>query len=109
MSPGLLTLKLTCRWAGGYPDPEFLWTEEPAGVVVRTSKLGVEMLNQSQFSDGKKFKCVGRHIVGPELGASCVVQIRESALLCPRVRSPPTFLSSGTTLERRSGKEIPGC
>lgn len=45
-----------------------------------TSKLGVEMLSQSQLSDGKKFKCVGSHIVGPELGASCVVEISESAL-----------------------------
>lgn len=50
-----------------------------------TSKLGVEMLNRSQLSDGKKFKCVGSHIAGPESGASCVVQIRESGLLCPGV------------------------
>lgn len=74
-------LQLTCRWDGGYPDPDFLWTEEPGGVVVGTSKLGVEMLNRSQLSDGKKFKCIGSHIVGPELGTSCVVQISESGLL----------------------------
>uniref|UniRef100_A0A8D1T2P0 V-set and immunoglobulin domain containing 10 n=3 Tax=Sus scrofa TaxID=9823 RepID=A0A8D1T2P0_PIG len=96
MSPGLLTLKLTCRWAGGYPDPEFLWTEEPAGVVVRTSKLGVEMLNQSQLSDGKKFKCVGRHIVGPELGASCVVQIRSPSVLSEPMKT--CFVGSNVTL-----------
>lgn len=71
-------LQLTCRWDGGYPDPGYLWTEEPGGLIVGKSKLGVEMLNQSQLSDGKKFKCVGSHIVGPESGASCVVQIRES-------------------------------
>lgn len=51
------------------------------------SKLGVELLNQSQLSDGKKFKCVGSHIVGPELGASCVVQISESGLPCPGLGS----------------------
>nr|XP_044631722.1 V-set and immunoglobulin domain-containing protein 10 isoform X3 [Equus asinus] len=76
MSPGLFKLQLTCRWDGGYPDPDFLWTEEPGSVVVGSSKLGVEMLNQSQLSDGKKFKCVGSHVVGPESGASCVVQIK---------------------------------
>ncbi|KAB0370187.1 hypothetical protein FD755_018149 [Muntiacus reevesi] len=81
VSPGLFSLQLNCRWAGGYPEPDFLWTEEPGGVVVGTSKLGVEMLSQSQLSDGKKFKCVGSHIVGPELGASCVVQIRSPSLL----------------------------
>ncbi|XP_004636288.1 V-set and immunoglobulin domain-containing protein 10 [Octodon degus] len=69
-------LQLTCRWDGGYPDPNFLWTEEPGGAILGTSKLGVEMLNRSQLGDGKKFKCVGSHIVGPESGASCVVQIR---------------------------------
>ena len=76
----MFSLRLNCRWAGGYPEPDFLWTEEPGGVVVGTSKLGVEMLSQSQLSDGKKFKCVGSHIVGQELGASCVVEISESAL-----------------------------
>ncbi|XP_004429989.1 PREDICTED: V-set and immunoglobulin domain-containing protein 10 [Ceratotherium simum simum] len=81
MSPGSFKLQLTCRWDGGYPDPDFLWTEEPGGVVVGSSKLGVEMLNQSQLSDGKKFKCVGSHIVGPESGASCMVQIRSPSLL----------------------------
>ncbi|XP_008591350.1 PREDICTED: V-set and immunoglobulin domain-containing protein 10-like, partial [Galeopterus variegatus] len=75
MSSGSLMLQLTCRWDGGYPDPNFLWTEEPGGVIVGKSKLGVEILNQSQLSDGKKFKCVGNHIVGPVSGASCVVQI----------------------------------
>ncbi|XP_023616160.1 V-set and immunoglobulin domain-containing protein 10 isoform X1 [Myotis lucifugus] len=81
MLPRLFMLQLTCRWNGGYPDPNLLWTEEPGGVVVGTSKLGVEMLNRSQLSDGKKFKCVGSHIAGPESGASCVVQIRAPSLL----------------------------
>ncbi|XP_062943325.1 V-set and immunoglobulin domain-containing protein 10 [Cynocephalus volans] len=81
MSSGLLMLQLTCRWDGGYPDPNFLWTEEPGGVIVGKSKLGVEILNQSQLSDGKKFKCVGNHIVGPVSGASCVVQIRSPFLI----------------------------
>ncbi|XP_008069800.2 V-set and immunoglobulin domain-containing protein 10 [Carlito syrichta] len=80
-SSGSFMLQLTCRWDGGYPDPDFMWTEEPGGVIVGKSKLGVEMLNQSQLSDGKKFKCVGSHIVGPELGASCMVQIRIPSLL----------------------------
>ncbi|XP_058387506.1 V-set and immunoglobulin domain-containing protein 10 isoform X3 [Diceros bicornis minor] len=31
MSPGSFKLQLTCRWDGGYPDPDFLWTEEPGG------------------------------------------------------------------------------
>lgn len=102
-------LQLTCRWDGGYPDPDFLWMEEPGGVVVGMSKLGVEMLNQSQLLDGKKFRCVGSHIVGPESGASCVVQIGESDLPYPGVGVHlPSFLL-GETFERRSGKEIPGC
>lgn len=76
-------MQLTCRWDGGYPDPNFLWTEEPGGAIVGKSTLGVEMVNQSQLWDGKKFRCVGSHIVGPESGASCVVQISKSASLCP--------------------------
>ncbi|XP_007529403.2 V-set and immunoglobulin domain-containing protein 10 [Erinaceus europaeus] len=80
-SPGLSVLQLTCRWHGGYPDPTFQWTEEPGGVVVGKSRLGVEVLNQSQLSDGKKFKCVASHVLGPESGTSCVVQIRSPALL----------------------------
>uniref|UniRef100_G1QHJ9 V-set and immunoglobulin domain containing 10 n=1 Tax=Nomascus leucogenys TaxID=61853 RepID=G1QHJ9_NOMLE len=81
MVSGSFMLQLTCRWDGGYPDPDFLWIEEPGGVIVGKSKLGVEMLSESQLSDGKKFKCVTNHIVGPESGASCVVQISESVLL----------------------------
>ena len=74
-----------------------------------TSKLGGEMLSQSQLSDGKKFKCVGSHIVGPELGASCVVQISESALPCPGVGVLLPSCLLGQPFERGSGKEIPGC
>lgn len=96
VSPGLFSLQLNCRWAGGYPDPDFLWTEEPGGVVVGTSKLGVEMLSQSQLSDGKKFKCVGSHIVGPELGASCVVQIRSPSLLSEPMKT--CFVGGSVTL-----------
>ncbi|KAB1255317.1 V-set and immunoglobulin domain-containing protein 10 [Camelus dromedarius] len=96
MSPGLFMLQLTCRWAGGYPDPDFLWTEEPGDVVVGTSKLGVEMLNQSQLSDGKKFKCVGSHIVGLESGASCVVQIRSPSLLSEPMKT--CFVGGNVTL-----------
>ncbi|XP_054952212.1 V-set and immunoglobulin domain-containing protein 10 isoform X2 [Pan paniscus] len=76
MASGSFMLQLTCRWDGGYPDPDFLWIEEPGGVIVGKSKLGVEMLSESQLSDGKKFKCVTSHIVGPESGASCMVQIK---------------------------------
>ncbi|XP_019322867.2 V-set and immunoglobulin domain-containing protein 10 isoform X1 [Panthera pardus] len=96
MSQGQLTLQLTCRWDGGYPDPDFRWTEEPGGVAVGTSKLGVEMLNQSQLSDGKKFKCVGSHIVGPELGASCVVQIRSASLVSEPMKT--CFVGGNVTL-----------
>ncbi|XP_007455909.1 PREDICTED: V-set and immunoglobulin domain-containing protein 10 [Lipotes vexillifer] len=96
LSPGLFTLQLSCRWAGGYPDPDLLWTEEPGGVVVGMSKLGVEMLNQPQLSDGKKFKCVGSHIVGPELGASCVVQIRSPSLLSEPMKT--CFVGGNVTL-----------
>lgn len=77
------TLELTCNWDGGYPDPTFLWTEEPGGVVVGDSKL--QTLSPSKLSEGKKFKCVGSHIVGPASEASCVVQICESGSLCPGV------------------------
>ncbi|XP_033264466.1 V-set and immunoglobulin domain-containing protein 10 isoform X3 [Orcinus orca] len=96
LSPGLFTLQLSCRWAGGYPDPDLLWTEEPGGVVMGTSKLGVEMLNQPQLLDGKKFKCVGSHIVGPELGASCVVQIRSPSLLSEPMKT--CFVGGNVTL-----------
>ncbi|XP_040842852.1 V-set and immunoglobulin domain-containing protein 10 [Ochotona curzoniae] len=95
-SLGLSMLQLTCRWDGGYPDPGYLWTEEPGGLIVGKSKLGVEMLNQSQLSDGKKFKCVGSHIVGPESGASCVVQIRNPSLLSDPMKT--CFVGSNVTL-----------
>ncbi|XP_008845665.1 V-set and immunoglobulin domain-containing protein 10 isoform X1 [Nannospalax galili] len=96
VSSGSAALKLTCRWDGGYPDPNFLWTEEPGGMIVGNSELGTETLNQSQLSDGKKFKCVGSHIVGPEPGASCVVQI-----LSPLLASHPMktcFVGGNVTL-----------
>lgn len=70
-----------------------------------TSKLGVEMLNQSQLSDGKKFKCVGSHIVGPELGASCVVQISESGLPCPGLGSTHLPLFQEHLLQEGLGKK----
>lgn len=89
-------LKLTCRWDGGYPDPNFLWTEEPGGVVVGKSELGEKMLNLSQLSDGKKFKCVGSHIVGPESGASCVVQIRGPSVLSEPMKT--CFVGGNVTL-----------
>ncbi|XP_063470628.1 V-set and immunoglobulin domain-containing protein 10 isoform X3 [Symphalangus syndactylus] len=94
MASGSFMLQLTCRWDGGYPDPDFLWIEEPGGVIVGKSKLGVEMLSESQLSDGKKFKCVTNHIVGPESGASCVVQINKQK--CPHIQSHP-----GTNLAHR--------
>lgn len=96
VSPRLFMLQLTCRWDGGYPDPNFLWTEEPGGVVVGSSKLGVEMLNRSQLSDGKTFKCVGSHIVGPQSGASCVVQIRSPFLLSEPMKT--CFVGGNVTL-----------
>ncbi|KAL2767711.1 V-set and immunoglobulin domain-containing protein 10 precursor [Daubentonia madagascariensis] len=96
MSSGSFMLQLTCRWDGGYPDANFLWTEEPGGVIVGKSKLGVERLNQSQLSDGKKFKCVGSHIVGPESGASCVVQIRSPSLLSEPLKT--CFVRGNVTL-----------
>lgn len=83
VSSDSIVLELACNWDGGYPDPTFLWTEEPGGTVVGNSKL--QALSPAQLSEGKKFKCVGSHIVGPESGGSCVVQICESALLCPGV------------------------
>ncbi|KAF6083509.1 V-set and immunoglobulin domain containing 10 [Phyllostomus discolor] len=96
VSPGLSVLQLTCRWDGGYPDPYLVWTEEPGGAVVGTSGLGVETLNQSQLSDGKKFKCIGSHIVGPESGASCVIQIRSPSLLSEPMKT--CFVGSNVTL-----------
>ncbi|KAM9194186.1 V-set and immunoglobulin domain-containing protein 10 isoform 2-T2 [Dugong dugon] len=96
MSLGLVMLQLTCHWDGGYPDPNFLWTEEPGGVIVGKSNLGMEMLNQSQLSDGKKFKCVGSHIVGPESGASCVVQIRSPSLISNPMKT--CFVGGNVTL-----------
>ncbi|XP_037673038.1 V-set and immunoglobulin domain-containing protein 10 isoform X2 [Choloepus didactylus] len=96
IASGLLMVQLTCRWVGGYPDPNFLWTEEPGGVVVGKSSLGVEMLNQSQLSDGKTFKCVGSHIVGPESGASCTVQIRTPSLLSEPMKT--CFVGGNVTL-----------
>lgn len=83
MSPTSPVLQLTCRWDGGYPDPTFLWTEEPGGVVLGKSQLGVEILNQSQLMDGKKFQCAASHILGPESGSSCMVQIREYLISGP--------------------------
>ncbi|XP_004843752.1 V-set and immunoglobulin domain-containing protein 10 [Heterocephalus glaber] len=96
ISAGSSTLKLTCRWDGGYPDPNFLWTEEPGGAIVGKSKLGVEVLNRSQLSDGRKFKCVGSHIVGPESGASCVVQIRIPSLFSEPIKT--CFVGGNVTL-----------
>lgn len=72
------TLELACNWDGGYPDPTFLWTEEPGGTIMGNSKL--QTLSPAQLSEGKKFKCVGNHILGPESGASCVVQISSPLL-----------------------------
>uniref|UniRef100_H0WXY4 V-set and immunoglobulin domain containing 10 n=1 Tax=Otolemur garnettii TaxID=30611 RepID=H0WXY4_OTOGA len=96
VSSGSSTLQLICRWDGGYPDAEFLWTEEPGGVIMGKSKLGVEVLNQSQLSDGKKFKCVGSHIVGPESGASCMVQIGSPSLLSEPIKT--CFVGGNVTL-----------
>ncbi|XP_012505640.1 PREDICTED: V-set and immunoglobulin domain-containing protein 10 isoform X1 [Propithecus coquereli] len=96
MSSESFMLQLTCRWDGGYPDANFLWTEEPGGVIMGKSKLGVETLNQSQLSDGKKFKCVGSHIVGPESGASCVVQIGGPSLLSEPLKT--CFVGGNVTL-----------
>lgn len=58
------------------------------------SKL--QTLSPSQLSEGKKFKCVGSHIVGPESGASCVVQISS-----PLLKSQPMktcFVGGNVTL-----------
>lgn len=95
-SSGSSALQLTCRWDGGYPDPDYLWTEEPEGLILGKSKLGVEVLNQSELSDGKKFKCVGSHIVGPQSGASCVIQISSPSLLSDPMRT--CFLGGNVTL-----------
>ncbi|XP_056677640.1 LOW QUALITY PROTEIN: V-set and immunoglobulin domain-containing protein 10 [Monodelphis domestica] len=96
-APGGFMLQLICQWSGGYPDPVFLWTEEPGGLILGNSSLGVEKLNQSQLSDGQKFKCVGNHIVEPGMmGASCTVQIKGPQA----VREPmkTCFLGGNVTL-----------
>lgn len=96
VSPASFMLQLTCRWDGGYPDPNFLWTEESGGVILGTSNLGVETLNQSQLSDGKKFTCVGRHILGSESGVSCMVQIRSPSILSEPMKT--CFVGGNVTL-----------
>ncbi|XP_021498484.1 V-set and immunoglobulin domain-containing protein 10 [Meriones unguiculatus] len=88
------TLELTCNWDGGYPDPTFLWTEEPGGMIMGHSRQ--QTLSPSQLSEGKKFKCVGSHIVGPELGASCVVQISSPLLSSQPMKT--CFLGGNVTL-----------
>ncbi|CAO2629350.1 V-set and immunoglobulin domain-containing protein 10 [Lemmus lemmus] len=88
------TLELTCNWDGGYPDPTFLWTEEPGGVVMGNSKL--QTLSPSQLSEGKKFKCVGSHIVGPASEASCVVQISSPSLASQPMKT--CFMGGNVTL-----------
>lgn len=88
------TLELTCNWDGGYPDPTFLWTEEPGGTVVGNSKL--QTLSPSQLSEGQKFKCVGSHILGPESGASCVVQISSPLLMSQPMKT--CFVGGNVTL-----------
>ncbi|KAL1768776.1 V-set and immunoglobulin domain-containing protein 10 isoform X1 [Sigmodon hispidus] len=88
------TLELICNWDGGYPDPTFLWTEEPGGIVVGNSKL--QTLSPSQLSEGKMFKCVGSHIVGPEAGASCVVQISSPSLASQPMKT--CFMGGNVTL-----------
>ncbi|MBZ3884726.1 WD repeat and SOCS box-containing protein 2 [Sciurus carolinensis] len=96
MPSGSFALKLRCGWDGGYPRPTFLWTEEPGGAVVGKSELGVELLNLSRLSDGKTFKCLGSHIVGPESGASCVVQIRGPSVLSEPMKT--CFVGGNVTL-----------
>ncbi|XP_040587187.1 V-set and immunoglobulin domain-containing protein 10 isoform X1 [Mesocricetus auratus] len=91
------TLELTCNWDGGYPDPTFLWTEEPGGTVLGNSKL--QTLSPSQLSEGKKFKCFGSHIVGPESGASCVVQISSPSLASQPMKT--CFMGGNVTLTCR--------
>lgn len=88
------TLELACNWDGGYPDPTFLWTEEPGGTIMGNSKL--QTLSPAQLSEGKKFKCVGNHILGPESGASCVVQI--SSPLLPSQPMRTCFVGGNVTL-----------
>ncbi|XP_074062036.1 V-set and immunoglobulin domain-containing protein 10 [Macrotis lagotis] len=74
-------LQLICQWSGGYPDPVFLWTEEPRSLILGNSSSGVETLNRSQLSDGKMFKCIGNHIVeSGMMGANCIVQINGPTL-----------------------------
>ncbi|XP_052611125.1 V-set and immunoglobulin domain-containing protein 10 [Peromyscus californicus insignis] len=94
VSSDFIILELSCNWDGGYPDPTFLWTEEPGGKVVGNSKL--QALSPSQLSEGKKFKCVGSHIVGPESGASCVVQISSPSLASQPMKT--CFLGGNVTL-----------
>ncbi|XP_076778689.1 V-set and immunoglobulin domain-containing protein 10 isoform X2 [Arvicanthis niloticus] len=88
------TLELICNWDGGYPDPTFLWTEEPGGTIMGNSKL--QTLSPSQLSKGKKFKCVGSHILGPESGASCVVQISSPLLASQPMKT--CFVGGSVTL-----------
>ncbi|XP_016005006.2 V-set and immunoglobulin domain-containing protein 10 isoform X1 [Rousettus aegyptiacus] len=80
MVPRMFIMQLICRWDGGYPEPKFLWTQEPGNVVLGMSELGVELLNRSQMVDGRKFKCVGIHILKPEAEDSCVIQIRSPSI-----------------------------
>ncbi|CAH6778817.1 V-set and immunoglobulin domain-containing protein 10 [Phodopus roborovskii] len=88
------TLELTCSWDGGYPDPTFLWTEEPGGTVLGNSKLLT--LRPAQLSESREFKCVGSHIVGPESGASCVVQISSPLLASQPMKT--CFMGGNVTL-----------
>lgn len=104
-SSGSSALQLACRWDGGYPDPDYLWTEEPEGLILGKSKLGVEELNQTELSDGKKFKCVGSHIVGPQSGASCVIQIRSPSLLSDPMRT--CFVGGNVTLTCQASGAYP--
>ncbi|XP_069892738.1 V-set and immunoglobulin domain-containing protein 10-like [Dipodomys merriami] len=90
------TLQLTCHWDGGYPEPNFLWTEEPGGMILGNSSLGVAVVNNTQLEDGKTFKCLGSHVVGPESGASCVVQIRSPSLLSEPMKT--CFVGGNVTL-----------
>uniref|UniRef100_A0A8C6G563 V-set and immunoglobulin domain containing 10 n=1 Tax=Mus spicilegus TaxID=10103 RepID=A0A8C6G563_MUSSI len=88
------TLELACNWDGGYPDPTFLWTEEPGGTIMGNSKL--QTLSPAQLLEGKKFKCVGNHILGPESGASCVVKL--SSPLLPSQPMRTCFVGGNVTL-----------
>nr|XP_042124484.1 V-set and immunoglobulin domain-containing protein 10 [Peromyscus maniculatus bairdii] len=94
VSSDSIVLELACNWDGGYPDPTFLWMEEPGGMVVGNSKL--QALSPAQLSEGKKFKCVGSHIVGPESGGSCVVQISSPSLASQPMKT--CFVGGNVTL-----------